>query len=187
MPSWGHSGIHIEIHTQGVFWSGYGVSLRVFGEPSPPQVKFWLRKDLPLCRTCFPGGASGKQCACQCRRHETQVRSLSQEDPLEEGMATHSSILAWRIPWTEEPGGLQSTGLHRVRHAWSDSTCTLSQKLTAPECYSSCVFSVRPHNTSGFIRMWRYWLYTLETCIHSWSQYCGCNSSDSQKIRITNI
>ena len=41
---------------------------------------------------------------------ETQVRSLSQEDPLEKGMATHSSILAWRIPWTEEPGGLQCMG-----------------------------------------------------------------------------
>ena len=40
-------------------------------------------------------------------------RSLGQEDLLEEGMATHSSILAWRIPWTEEPGGLQSTGLQR--------------------------------------------------------------------------
>ena len=39
---------------------------------------------------------------------ETQVRSMGQEDPLEEGMETHSSILAWRIPWTEEPGGLQS-------------------------------------------------------------------------------
>ena len=39
-----------------------------------------------------------------------QVRSLGREDPLEEGMATHSSILAWRIPWTEEPGGLQSIG-----------------------------------------------------------------------------
>jgi len=45
---------------------------------------------------------------------ETQVQSLGQEDPLEEGMATHSSILAWRIPWTEEPGRLQSTGLQRV-------------------------------------------------------------------------
>ena len=42
---------------------------------------------------------------------ETQVRSLSREDPLEEGMSTHSSILAWRITWTEEPGGLQSLGL----------------------------------------------------------------------------
>ena len=45
-----------------------------------------------------------------------QVRSLGQEDPLEKGMATHSSILAWRIPWTEEPGRLQSIGLQRVRH-----------------------------------------------------------------------
>ena len=47
---------------------------------------------------------------------ELQVRSLSQEDPLEEGMATHSSVLAWRISWTEEPGGLQSTGSERVGH-----------------------------------------------------------------------
>ena len=46
---------------------------------------------------------------------ETWVQSLGQEDPLEEEMATHSSILAWRVPWTEEPGGLQSTGLQRVR------------------------------------------------------------------------
>ena len=48
------------------------------------------------------------------------VRSLGQEDPLEEGMATHSSIFAWRIPWTEEPGGLQSIGSLRVRHDGSD-------------------------------------------------------------------
>ena len=47
---------------------------------------------------------------------ETQVLSLGQEEPLEEGTATHSSILAWRIPWTEEPGGLPSTGLQRVKH-----------------------------------------------------------------------
>ena len=45
---------------------------------------------------------------------ETRVRSLGGEDPLEQGMATHSSILAWRIPWTEEPGGLQSGESHRV-------------------------------------------------------------------------
>ena len=45
---------------------------------------------------------------------ETWVRSLGQEDPLEKGMATHSSILAWRIAWTEEPGGLQSMGSQRV-------------------------------------------------------------------------
>ena len=47
---------------------------------------------------------------------ETQVQSLGQKDPLEEEMATHSSILAWGIPWTEEPGGLQSVGSQRVRH-----------------------------------------------------------------------
>ena len=47
---------------------------------------------------------------------KTQVQSLSLEDPLEKEMATHSSILAWRIPWTEEPGGLQSMGSQRVGH-----------------------------------------------------------------------
>ena len=47
---------------------------------------------------------------------EMLVLSLDWEDPLEEGIATHSSILAWRIPWTEESGGLQSMGLQRVRH-----------------------------------------------------------------------
>ena len=56
----------------------------------------------------FPGGASGKEPACQCRRHETWVQSLGQEDPLEKGMATYSSILAWRIPCTKEPGRLHS-------------------------------------------------------------------------------
>ena len=45
-----------------------------------------------------------------------QVQSLGREDPLKEGTATHSSFLAWRIPWTEDPGGLQSTGVQEVRH-----------------------------------------------------------------------
>ena len=47
---------------------------------------------------------------------ETQIQSLGGEDPLEEDMATHSSIFAWKKPWTEEPGGLQSIGLQTVRH-----------------------------------------------------------------------
>ena len=47
---------------------------------------------------------------------QTQVLSLGLEDPLEEDMATHSRIIAWKIPWTEEPGGLHSMGLQRVRH-----------------------------------------------------------------------
>ena len=58
----------------------------------------------------FLGGASGKDSSCQYRRRETWVRSLSQKDPLEEGMTTHSSVLAQRIPWTEKPGGLQFVG-----------------------------------------------------------------------------
>ena len=54
---------------------------------------------------------------------ETQVQPLGWEDPLEEGMATHSSILAWRIPQVEEPGGLQSIGSQRVKHDYSDLAC----------------------------------------------------------------
>ena len=53
---------------------------------------------------------------------ETQVWFLGQEDPLEKGMASHSSILAWEIPWTEESGGLQSMGLQRVGHDWAADT-----------------------------------------------------------------
>ena len=50
---------------------------------------------------------------------ETEIQLLGLEDPLEEGMATHSSILAWKIPWTEEPGGLQSMGSQRAGHDWA--------------------------------------------------------------------
>ena len=63
---------------------------------------------------------------------ETQVWYLGQEDPLEEGMETHSSILAWRIPCRKEPGRLQSIGSQRVRHNWSDWACmhrTLQQRM----------------------------------------------------------
>ena len=63
----------------------------------------------------FPGGKVGKESAVQ-EMQETWVQSLSQENPLEEGMATHTSILAWKIPWTEEPGGLQSKESKRVGH-----------------------------------------------------------------------
>ena len=55
---------------------------------------------------------------------ETQVQFLGREDPLEKEMATHSSILAWEISWTEEPGGLQSMGSQRVRHDLATETIT---------------------------------------------------------------
>ena len=61
-----------------------------------------------------PGGASGKE--SHLLMQEKQTQSLGWEDPLEREMATHSSILAWRIPWTEEPGGLQSMGSQGDRH-----------------------------------------------------------------------
>ena len=61
----------------------------------------------------FAVGSTGKEPACQCRRCK---RRRDQEDPLEEGVAIHSSILAWRIPRTEEPGKLGFTGLQRVGH-----------------------------------------------------------------------
>ena len=58
----------------------------------------------------FPGGSDGKESACSA---DSQVQALGWEDPLEKEMATHSSILALEISWTEEPGGLQSTGLQK--------------------------------------------------------------------------
>ena len=73
----------------------------------------WLQ--LPVVYTSgFPSGAQGKESACQIQEtQEIQVLSL---DSLEKQMVTHSSILAWKIPWAEEPGGLQSMGSQRVRH-----------------------------------------------------------------------
>ena len=62
----------------------------------------------------FPGGSAVKNPLAMQETHETYVQFLGQEDPLEKGMATHSSLLAWRIPWTEEPGGLWSIGSQRV-------------------------------------------------------------------------
>ena len=64
---------------------------------------------------------------------ETQVRSLGQEDPLEKEMAIHSSILAWEIPWTEEPGGLQSMGSQRVGLDWATSLSLQPQTYYVPD------------------------------------------------------
>ena len=70
----------------------------------------------------FPGGSVAKNTPAVQETRETQVQSLGREDPLEEGVATHSSILAWEIPWAEKPGGLQSKQSKRVRHNWTDCT-----------------------------------------------------------------
>ena len=80
------------------------------------QIFFYFGKQIPKVFKGYqdlPGGSSGKEPACQCRRRETQVQSLGWEDPLEKGMATHSSILAWGLPRTKEPKWLQSMGLQK--------------------------------------------------------------------------
>ena len=86
-----------------------------------PWVPLWFYQFLNLCSFWVPVTLS---LVAQMVKHlpamrETWVRSLDWEDLLEKKMATHSSILAWEIPWTEEPGGLQSMGLQRIRHDWA--------------------------------------------------------------------
>ena len=73
---------------------------------------------------------------------ETWIRSLGQEDPLEKDMATHSSTLAWRIPWTEEPGRLQSMGSQRVGHDWATSL-SLSFFHTHHITYIHIIYAIR--------------------------------------------
>ena len=68
---------------------------------------------------------------------ETRVWSLGWEGPLEKKMATHSSILTWEIPWTEEPGRLQSMGSQRIRHDWATNSFTLPEPIILPFCSSS--------------------------------------------------
>ena len=80
------------------------------------EAKFWL---LINYRISFPGGSDVKNLPAM---QETWVRSLVWENPLEKGMATHSSILAWRIPRTEKSGRLQSLRSRRVRHDWAANT-----------------------------------------------------------------
>ena len=88
-----------------------------------PRESKWKSPELPL--ICTP--TNSEPLVAQTAKNppvmqETQVRSLGQENPLEKRMAIHSSIPAWRIPWTEEPGGLQSMGSQRVGHDWVTNT-----------------------------------------------------------------
>ena len=86
----------------------------------------------------FPGSSALQRLPAM---RETWVWSLGQEDPLEKEMETHSSILAWRIPWMEEPGGLQYTGLQRVRHNWATSFHFISLHFTSLHFTSLHFFS----------------------------------------------
>ena len=84
---------------------------------------------------------------------ETQVQSLDQEDPLEKGLATHSSILAWRIPWTEGPDGLQFLGSQRVRHDWVTSNFTFFHAYIHTHTYRYTYFCLS--NIVIFLSLWK--------------------------------
>ena len=93
---------------------------------------FWPKKNsVPLFSEAvfFPGGLVVKNHTAV---KEAWVWSLGQEEPLEEEMAAHSSILTWKIPRTEEPGRLQSMGSHRVRHDWIHTSSSLGQSSGSP-------------------------------------------------------
>ena len=75
---------------------------------------------------------------------ETRVQFLGQEDPLDKEIETHSSILAWWIPWTEEPGGLQSMGSQRVEYNWANFTFTFFLFIFIP-LFTTYFYSVNTH------------------------------------------
>ena len=117
---------------------------------------------------------------------ETWILSLGWEDPLEESMVPHSSILAWRNPWTEEPGGLRSIGLQKVRHNWSDLACTtllLFTQILPSACYpdmmsgwscSSYFMTMRPltqGQVATFTKEGRE--ERTESCVTSWTVELG--------------
>ena len=100
---------------------------------------------------------------------ETQVRSLGQEDPLEEGMATYSSTLACRVPWTKEPGGLQSVGSQN-RHDWSNLACVY--KVT-------CVFCLPPHLSTAW---WVTFDWFLSYLLRNFN--CSRSRTSGRNVRI---
>ena len=98
---------------------------------------------------------------------ETQVRFLGKEDSLEKRMATHSSILAWEIPWTEEPGGLQSMGLQAVKHHWTANIFTLfipsPMVSTSPDSVCASISALKRLISTIFLDF----IYMLQRNLHS--------------------
>ena len=108
------------------------------------ETKFWFHCWKPvhilwllIWEQGFPGGIVFT-CLPMKKRHGTQVWSLGREDPLELGMATHSSILVWRISWVEEPGRLQSMGLQRVGHDWAFMNVVAAADKSLQLCLTLC-------------------------------------------------
>ena len=110
---------------------------------------------------------------------ETLVWSLGRKDPLEKEMATHSSILAWKIPWMEEPGRLQSMGLQRVRHDWATSLSLFlsmsSESMISPNQLIHCCPLLILLSVFSNIRV-----FSNESAFHiRWLKYCSFSFSIS--------
>ena len=103
--------VHLNVHPLKDIWVVFNFKLIWINLP-------WIYSFYVTPRA-LPGGLVVKNLPVVQKMQEIQVWSLGHEEPLEEGIATYSSILAWRIPWIEEPGGLQSMGLQRVKHDWT--------------------------------------------------------------------
>ena len=124
------------------------------------QILTLVRRDFVLKVYCSGGrrtivmgfldGSDGKESAAI---QETWVQSMEWEDSLEKGMATHSSILAWRIPWTEEPDGLQSMGSQRVERGWAANTIAIGRT-----CPLRRALSISKSGRKGFYREEYMWL-----------------------------
>ena len=107
----------------------------------------------------FPGGSAVKNLPAMQEPQETQVQSLGWEDPLEEGMATHSRILAW----TEDPGSLQSIESHGLRHNWSSLVCMQTLLIIPFSLFGLCLSSF------GELLRWSKWFFIVGgvgSCLH---------------------
>ena len=148
-------------------------TLWVHNVQSQPSTQTLLVFAFTSSKLGFPDGPVVKNLPAMQETQETQFRSLGWEGPLEEGTATHSSILAWRIPWAEEPGRLWSIG-SQVGHDWSDLECT---QIITTHCHffllllSELMVDVlwRLSEIIGFILIWPVkfflWPYLIWTCL----------------------
>ena len=104
-----------------IHWRRKRLSTPVFWPEELHQLYLWGCKELDMTEWLSLTSQMVRNLPAM---QKIRVQSLGQKDPPRKGMATHSSILAWRIPWTEETGGLQSLGPHRIRHNWVTHTHT---------------------------------------------------------------
>ena len=120
-----HFTLHSPAHSFPAFFVSIALIIHVHTVNCSPQLQ-------------CPGGLANLPAVQE--QQKMWVGSLGQEDPLEEGMATHSSFPSWRIPWTEEPGMLQSIGSKRVKHDWSHLTCSRHARMSALWRLDFCLF-----------------------------------------------